>query len=279
MKQQESKNYQACSLNEIQNTMLYMLVDIDRVCRKYGIEYWLSDGTLLGAIRHNGFIPWDDDVDISMTYSSFLKFMQVAPNELGKKYFIQNYETDSEYDIVGVYTKIRDKNSIFIEEWDKEYQQGAFIDIFIMNQFNENDLFYKIKKEYYRILSLSLQPLSVQDSRFKKIIKKILRVVFFYYDNRKMIHKGHKADVKHKQEGTHYSYSFSTPMSVKYRYHKEDIFPLKDHDFEGHMFLVPKNYEKILTTIYANYMEIPSEDKRIGHALFYSLEKQGDKDE
>lgn len=274
MKKSEMELYKPCSLEEIQNVMLKIMIDIDILCKKYGIDYWLSDGSLLGAIRHNGFIPWDDDMDICMTYDSYLKFIKVAEKELSNKYFIQNYNTDEEYDIVGVHTKIRDKNSIFIEEWDKNYFQGAFIDIFIMNQFHSNSIKYKIKKEFYRLIALSLVPISEFDTRFKRIIKRLLRIIFIRFNNRKFIEKADKANQTHNQEGDMFSYNFSTPMGIEYKYQKEDIFPLQRHKFAGYEFLIPNNYDKILKVTYGDYMHLPKEKDRHGHALFYSIERR-----
>ena len=260
MKESESKLYSPCTIKEIQRVMLNIMIEIDSLCRRHDIDYWLSDGTLLGAIRHEGFIPWDDDMDISMTYDSYIKFIAVATEEFKDKFFIQNYKTDKNYDIVGVHTKIRDKQSIFIEEWDKTYQQGAFIDIFVMNQFKENNIFYKLKKGYYRLIALSLVPISIHDSKINRILKRILKTIFFSYNNRKFIIKAETANQKHKQVGEMYSYNFSTPMRIKYSYSEEDIFPLKRHSFEGYEFLVPNNYDKVLKTTFGDYMTLPKEE-------------------
>lgn len=200
--------------------------------------------------------------------------MKVAPNELGEKYFIQNYETDDKYDIVGVHTKIRDKHSIFIEEWNKDYHQGAYIDIFIMNQFKNNDIIYKIQKEFYRMQSISLLPISQFDSFSKRNLKKILKIIFLRLDNQKLIRKLEKKDLNHKQEGDMFSYSFSTPMSIKYQFSEKDIFPLQRSEYEGHQFLIPKNSDKILRCLFNDYMKIPDESNRHGHALFFAIKNQ-----
>ena len=77
-------------LRQLQLLELEILLEVDRVCKKHNITYYLGEGSLLGAIRHNGFIPWDDDIDILMKREDYEKFLQIAPVELGKDYFLQN---------------------------------------------------------------------------------------------------------------------------------------------------------------------------------------------
>ena len=79
--------------------------DIKRICEKYHIKYFLDAGSMLGAVRHKGFIPWDDDIDIGMPKEDYNKFLEVAPAELGEKYFVDNYNTNRDNPLV--FTKIR----------------------------------------------------------------------------------------------------------------------------------------------------------------------------
>ena len=84
-------------LRKLQLTQVEMLKEIRRVCEKLNIQYFLIDGTLLGAVRHKGFIPWDDDLDIAMTRPEYDKFVKFAPNELSTEYFLQNWHSDPAY--------------------------------------------------------------------------------------------------------------------------------------------------------------------------------------
>ena len=81
-------------LRRQQMRMLEILIEVDRICKKHGIPYWLSSGTLIGAVRHNGFIPWDDDLDIEMMRKDYLRLLQVLPGELPDWLALQNDETD-----------------------------------------------------------------------------------------------------------------------------------------------------------------------------------------
>lgn len=110
--------------------MLEILVEVDKICKKHDIPYWLSSGTLIGAFRHNGFIPWDDDLDIEMLRKDYLRLLQVLPDELPDWLALQNDETDPAYFFF--FTKVRDRRSRMLEQngYDRMWQeQGIFIDI------------------------------------------------------------------------------------------------------------------------------------------------------
>lgn len=122
---------------------------VDRVCEKHNILYWLDSGSMLGAVRHNGFIPWDDDLDIKMYRDDYEKFLAVAPQELKKQYFLQTHQTDSEYPLF--FAKVR-KNNTFIDE--KRYRRlnihkGIYVDIFPVDKLGSN---IKVAKKHCRKL-------------------------------------------------------------------------------------------------------------------------------
>ena len=105
-------------LRRQQLRMLELLEVIDVICRKHQIPYWLSSGTLIGAARHKGFIPWDDDLDIEMLRSDYLRLLKVLPQELPDNLALQTNETDPNY--IFIYGKLRDKDS-HLEETNSKY--------------------------------------------------------------------------------------------------------------------------------------------------------------
>ena len=122
-------------LRRQQMRMLEILLEVDKICKKHNIRYWLSSGTLIGAMRHDGFIPWDDDLDIEMMRSDYLRLMKVLPAELPEWLALQNDETDSNY--FYFYAKVRDKRSRMLEQngYDRLWkEQGIYIDIFPMER-------------------------------------------------------------------------------------------------------------------------------------------------
>lgn len=133
------------SIKDIQRCELQILKDIKRVCEKHGITYYLCGGTLLGAVRHHGFIPWDDDVDIQIPYDDYLRFLQVAQEELGDGYFVQNCDTEPLYALP--YTHIRKNNTCMLRERDKNIpmHHGVWVDVFPMF-FVRGKTDYRIKR-------------------------------------------------------------------------------------------------------------------------------------
>ena len=101
-------------LRRQQMKMLEILLEVDKICKKHNIRYWLSSGTLIGAMRHDGFIPWDDDLDIEMMRSDYLRLMKVLPAELPEWLALQNDETDPNY--FYFYAKVRDRRSRMLEQ-------------------------------------------------------------------------------------------------------------------------------------------------------------------
>ncbi len=119
-------------LKELQKVQLECLDEIDRICKKHGIRYFLAGGTLLGAVRHQDIIPWDDDIDVMMLREDFEKFNAVAVQELDKKYFYQSNQTDSWYH--SPFPKIRRQNTVFMTHYSERFpkmNQGVFVDIFV----------------------------------------------------------------------------------------------------------------------------------------------------
>lgn len=118
------------AIKKVREVQIELLDIIDEICKKHNIKYQLFAGTLLGAVRHKGFIPWDDDVDICMMREDYIKFLQVAPNEINNcLYYIQTpYNDKSPF----AFTKFRKNNTLFVEQRIDNYNshQGIFIDIF-----------------------------------------------------------------------------------------------------------------------------------------------------
>jgi len=196
--------------------MLEMLVEFDKICQKYELKYWLDSGTLLGAVRHDGFIPWDDDIDISMPVEDYRAFARIAKDELPKGMFLQNKLTDPTFPFD--YLKIRSDKATIIEfhEEGKEvdYHQGVFVDIFPMFAINEtkiNHLFYQYSLSAIRFFSAK----KFDCSRMRKFLKKSLEKLHLGWD---------------KKVGTNVIYSGKMP-DVAGAFDYDAVFPLKKMKF------------------------------------------------
>ena len=245
-------------LRKAQLRMLEILIEVDRICRKNNINYWISDGTLLGAVRHGGFIPWDDDIDISMLEDDYEKFCNIIKTELDSdKFFIANKSNDRF--CVSKYLKIRDRRSTFIEDVEddnEKYHQGIFIDIFPMSYLNKNVKKYpKLYRFIARAKDLSLK---TKGNFFKRLLKGI----FIILGGREWSYCIYNGFFKAKSNTNILGYKFTFHNIYK----TDDIFPLKEIKFEGYNFYSPKMPDRVLTMLYGNYMNLPPENDRVWHA-------------
>ena len=249
-------NPDGSQLRHLQLRMLDILLEIDRICKKHHIRYWLSSGTLIGALRHGGFIPWDDDLDIEMMRSDYLRLMQVLPTELPDWLALQNSDTDPNYFFF--YAKIRDRRSRMLENtnYDRVWkEQGIYIDIFPMEKHPIwlHKLTEKTVGHMYKIWRTSTDD--------AKSIRQVRRIYRF---NDRILFPLLRAllSTVNSQLST-----ITSGMGIPYhnpRYESE-IFPLTTHPFEGHDFPVPGNADAHLRHIYGDYMQLPDLDKLAPH--------------
>lgn len=225
--------------------MLEILKCVDAICRKHNIPYWLSSGTLLGAVRHGGFIPWDDDLDIEMLREDYLKLLPILRKELPENFVLQDEILEKGF-YPYLFVKVRDKNSLINENFDWHLKnEGLFIDIF------------PLEKSYYPLFILSHKLYCFFCARFfsNRIIYNINRklldkIVFRLF---RFLSSFQNTDVVRHTFG----------MGFLRHRNKTDIFPLVELQFEGHSFYVPNNYDAYLKKMFGNYMRLP--DKKVYH--------------
>ena len=234
-----------------QSVMLEILVEVDRVCKKYKLKYWLDSGTLLGAIRCKKFIPWDDDVDITMTIEDYHKFCEIAKNELPSGMLLQTskIEKNFPYD----FAKVRSHKGKIVEKHeigkDIKYNQGIFIDILPCIAI-KNNVFYKYSY-WSTFLFIKLFSYGYFDIR-------VIREFFISIGDSFHIGWDNK-ETKVVRSGRLPSFYMNIDKST--------IFPLKKIEFENKEFWAPNNCDAYLKVYYGDhYMTPPPEDKRKTHA-------------
>lgn len=240
MKNQYLSDYVADNLRACQLKQLSILKEVDRICRKHKLSYWLDGGTLLGAMRHGGFIPWDDDIDIGMTLEDMQAFMKVAPSELPDTLFLQTPESDptSKEPIV----KIRDLNSIYIEAGDTfsvEYQKGLYVDIFPFIDYPTVPRPWA--KKLCKGISVSYSILHAQHYYSLRSFAE-----FFYFGMKYALFKGIWAMLcLVRPKGTYLSnILINNGYGIMHR--KDSVFPLSTITFEGKDFPAPGNVDAYL---------------------------------
>lgn len=247
-------------LRKLQLLEYKILLELKRICEKHHIKYFLMGGTLLGAVRHNGFIPWDDDIDIGMMREEYYKFITICRDELSQDFFLQTYDTDSNY--ANPYAKLRLNGTVFTETESKDSNchNGIYIDIFPFDHIPDNRF---IRKMHLYVLSeisticqimcgyrpdisqLHYSLLSVLPRIIKK--KSMIRIREYFFQ------RYNKRQTRYLVNGSFYCY----PSTIF------DTF--SELMFEGINFPVPVGYRNYLECAYGNYMSLPPENERKTH--------------
>ncbi len=251
-------------LEQAHLVMLRILRVFDRICKANKLEYWLDWGTLLGAVRHKGFIPWDDDLDVAMMPRDFEIFCEIAAKELPEDMFFQTKETDPGYRMH--HAKIRDRYSTMIEDENETCLRGIFIDIFPMNVRSED--MRKARKEIRlaALLYMLKYPMHSSNHWYFLFVKRSLyyigRLIPQSFIDRKIQKMASRHSLKKESCISYDLKSFQREVLFL-----SDIFPLREMEFEGFFFPVPANPENVLKEQFGeDYMTPPSPSRRIPHA-------------
>lgn len=266
---------QETDLRKMQLIQLEMLVELDRICRKYEIEYFIIAGTLLGAVRHGGFIPWDDDVDVAMKRSEYERFCEVCKKELAdERFFLQNYHTDSEYR--WGYAKLRKRNTEYIRKGQEmiKCMSGVSIDLFIIDYVPDN---YVLRMAHHYIRRGCIKTLwsvigaTQEKNPLLRRLYRILRYVPKEFPNRVeelMVRCTNKKKRKYLCYTGFYRETYYTRQR-KNRYDtgmKSEWFERRvEVEFEGKFFYTCAGYKEYLAYMYGDYMQIPKEAERENH--------------
>ena len=255
------------NVKEVQNLEYEILLFFDDFCKKNSIEYFLDSGTMLGAVRHSGFIPWDDDIDVGMTYPNYVKFLEKFKGN--ERYKLFKFGINEDYycsfpKIVDLYSSAKEFNNIS----PKNY--GAYIDIFVYSGFPYNRLkkeLYYYKLKFYATISgmIKLEQPKIKKGFFNKIIYKI----FYKYSKRLNKVKFYNKFIKYSIK---YCDITDNVAETQFVNNKNSVFGdifnnLILHEFNNHMFPIPAQYDLYLSKMYGNYLDIPPLDKQYSHGL------------
>lgn len=262
IKELDSKTLRLLQLNELE-----MLLEFDRICQKNNIKYSLDGGTLLGAIRHKGFIPWDDDVDVMMTGDDYEKFFEACKIDLDEeRFFFQDYRTDPGYR--WGYGKLRRKDTEYIKLGHEKakYRTGVCMDVFRLDPIPDGTT---ERKSFLRRMFCVRK---IQYSEIGRYAAKnvLIKLVFeiLYLIPKRGVQKIQKLLLdKFDLESTENIVNAYLPFPRKeceFGYPKKMFDEFVDVEFEGFMFKSIKDYDTFLKMKYGDYWIIPPEDKRVG---------------
>lgn len=255
------------TLRKLQLVLLSMLKDVDKICKKHDIHYLLFSGSVLGAVRHQGFIPWDDDLDIAIHRDQYSQLLKALQEDLPEQYVVQCFDLDERYLVPFPAMKIRLKNT-FVEEENILLKNkctdcdGVFIDVFLLNYVSEDkkmDYHWRLKNTGLATVITTLENMNRNPISLKKQF--LQNAIDYGNQNRDS-----------KLIGDEITWIYNSPRKP-YIYRYDDIFPTMLYPFEDGMFPVPNNPEAFLKAHYGDsYMEYPPEDKRAPkHMKYVSL--------
>lgn len=238
----ERFNPDGSMMRNVQLRMLKMLEFVDKICSENNITFWLSSGTCLGAVRHGGFIPWDDDVDIEMLEEDYIKLCKIMGNTPKGDYILQTKLNEPTY--IYPFAKLRDLESTIKEngDFDDNYHyRGLFIDIFHLKPSNS----YWVHKFAGPLHFRSINYNNILSMRYKTLVFKFLKTLAWPLLN---IIDNIKSTTRYRHALGSY---FHAPRDLN------DLVPTKRIPFEGLMLPVPNNYNSYLSKIYGDYMKLP----------------------
>ena len=253
------------TLRKVQLVQLEIAEDIKRVCRENGISYYLTAGSCLGAVRHQGFIPWDDDLDIGMLREDYEKFCKIAPEKLGEKYSFHNWYNEPHHAIP--FSKVRKKGTIYQEAKAAEGgANGIYVDVIVYDNVPSQNVKLHLLKLYLlqRLLLMKCGYLPWRDNgktNWKQRLFYIPFQVLALFSNREALAKKFDQIAKTVDGSSGKVYTQLGERNF-YSFKREWLAETTEIPFEKELFSVPKMYHEYLTSAYGNYMQLPPEDQR-----------------
>jgi lipopolysaccharide cholinephosphotransferase len=245
--------------------LLDIFAEFDRICRAHGIRYYLVAGSLLGAVRHQGIIPWDDDVDVGLLRPDYEQFVRVAPKELRDRYFLQTAESDPDYFLC--YAKIRLSGTTFVEATsvDCDIHHGVYIDIFSLDNVPESPAMRRLHAGLCKLLNVMVlargkyRDFSPVKNCVASVLRTFLRPIPF-----PTLKAWLQAAIQLSRNDESSSVvMIGPPWSYRRgcapRHYFDDPIEL---DFGGHSASAPAMWHDYLTHLYGDYMTPPPEDEK-----------------
>lgn len=270
----EAKVNKELTLEEIQQGSFQVLLKIKEICQQQNINYWLMYGTLIGAVRHKGFIPWDDDIDVAMLREDYDRFIEYCVNHKDeiKPLELMHYRTNDKY----IYPIARLSDSRYHIKYKnaKDYGLGLFVDIYPMDYVDNEDTKWlkKLKRNIRLISNCGTNGFVPSRNIFKSILKFPYFIITRFININKCLKKHDELSKKYVDDRKSVVGCVCWEPQLKL-YKKSSFSKILSIEFNGQMFNAPVEYDRVLSVDYGDYMTLPSESERIAHH-FYSAYKK-----
>ena len=281
------QKYTEVELNAIHEIEKETLADFAKVCQKYNLSYFLLSGAALGAVRHQGPIPWDDDIDLGMLRKDYEEFLKVCQHELGEKYIFNNYRTQKDYPLL--VTGMDRKGTRFVR---KNYLKlrctfGMGVDIFPFDNVPQDDAKRKkqVRQAWFWNKLYIVRNISRPQVPGKGVVKGFILLVCsiahgvmvsLHISRKGIINRYLKIARRYDDENTGLVASFACTYPERSKIYLEDLFPLKRVPYMDIDVYIPRNYDKMLSNEYGDYMTIPPVEKRKSNRPYILQFSEGD---
>ncbi len=252
---------------ELREIQIDILKYIDMICRENHIEYFLIGGSLIGAVRHNGFIPWDDDIDIALTRDNYEKLVNILNQNKDSEYLLLDHSKQKDYfypfaKLVNTKTVMRENNFKSIENY------GVHVDVFcytgLPNQARERKKFCKKIKSNQRLIFYHNLKKIPERNIMKKIIKQIIRYYTNFIGLERILEKNRRLNNQYNIKESKYAISNWPVYLIEHEIQEtKNLRGIENHQFENLTVEIPKNYDMILKTTFGDYMTPPPPEKRV----------------
>lgn len=267
------------TLRKLQLTELKCLDEVKRICELHNLKYFLIAGTLIGAIRHKGFIPWDDDIDIGMMRDDYEKFLEYCKTDLNiDEFFLQTPETEkdsADFELA----RIRLNNTKFIETHRKDLQihHGIFVEVFPYDDLPESQLRCLLYSDSFRILKKAVGIRMGYRYKAKNLLNRFI-IYFMAFCTKiipleKMKKIMNNYHLKYQNPNSKYVFLIAGGTSYKEERHlRTTVTELSQAEFEGKLYPIPKNYHEFLSEQYGDYMTPPPIEKQVNQCLVEEID-------
>lgn len=261
------------NLKKLQNTICIIAREIKRICEKNNIDYVMYAGTVLGAVRHNGFIPWDDDMDFAMTRKNYDKFIECCKTDLSKEFFLLEWKHDPSYGNFFLKVMLRDTEAVSKGNSTALYPKGIYVGIFPLDKTPENSLLRKRQKIItYILLKLIFQKENYNFegifTGWKKVANNTLHVFARPINRNNLIEQCEREMRRYNEKDTKtYSNVCGFYGYEKETYPNEWLEKTVSMKFEDDMYKSFSNSNAYLEQLYGNYMQLPPVEERRTHSF------------
>lgn len=258
-------------LRKVQLLELKVLKEIKRICSKHDIKYFLTGGTLIGAVRHKGFIPWDDDIDIAMMRTEYDRFMEIAPSELSPEFSLLNIKTDKRLGIFFGKVVLNGTNYRSAQQPKTLEKTGFWVDVIPYDTIYDSRFLaslYFWKLNFFVVLYSMKNGYHNGTTKIKRIAAELMKVFFFFIPKKylysRICNYPYKLNKKQTNTQCYLCGRYGVPRELR----SANLFgEYTEVQFEDEKFMTLKKYHEFLTELFGDYMKLPPVEQRVSHQV------------